>query len=248
MLDHLAESATESPHRVAMRYARIAGALYLPLFVLGPFALLYVRETLVVPGDAAATADRITAHGALFRAGSVAELIIPLLDVALALVFYVLLKPVNQPLALLAAFFRLTTAALVLVSASINFAALQVLNDAGHPSAFQADQSHALALLLLDLHQYLLAIGMVAFGLYILIQGYLIWTSNLLPRIVGIMLVVASVGYVANSLRVLLMLDWAAPVRALVLLPAFVAELSLCLWLLVKGVRPVSVSQVRGSR
>jgi hypothetical protein len=228
VLDRIAEPVAESPNRIAMR---VAGVLYVPLFLLGPFALLYVRSTVVVDGDAAATADRIAAHGGLFRAGSVAELIIPLFDVALALVFYVLLKPVNRPIALLAAFFRLMTAALVLVSAATNFAALQALSD---------DQSHASALLMLGLHQHLLAIGMVTFALHILFLGYLIWISNLLPRIVGLLLIAASVGYVANSLRVLLTLDWPAPVRTAVLLPAFVAELSLMLWLLVRGMRPVT--------
>jgi Domain of unknown function (DUF4386) len=227
-----------------MRYARVAGALYLPLFLLGPFALLYTRAAMVVPGDAAATADRIAAHGGLFRAGSVAELIIPLFDIALAMVFYVLLKPVNQPVALLAAFFRLAFAAVALVSACTNFAALLLLSDAGHPAPFQADQSRALALLLLNLHHHVLAVGLVAFALHTLILGYLIWTSNILPRIVGIMLIVASVGYLVNSFRVLLMLDWVVPVRTLVLLPAFVAELSLGLWLLVKGVRPVLATHV----
>lgn len=211
-----------------MRYDRVAGVLYVPLFLLGPFALLYVRNTVVVPGDAAATAERIAVHGGLFRIGSVAELIIPLLDVALALVFYVLLKPVNAPIALLAAFFRLVTAALILASAATNFAALQTA------------QSPDLALLLLNLHQHLLAIGMVTFGVHLLLLGYLIWVSSLLPRFVGVLLMVASVGYVANSIRVLLLLDWTTPVRSLVLLPAFVAELSLMLWLLIKGTQPVS--------
>jgi len=211
-----------------VRYDRVAGVLYVPLFLLGPFALLYVRNTVVVPGDAAATAERIAVHGGLFRIGSVAELIIPLLDVALALVFYVLLKPVNAPIALLAAFFRLVTAALILASAATNFAALQTA------------QSPDLALLLLNLHQHLLAIGMVTFGVHLLLLGYLIWVSSLLPRFVGVLLMVASVGYVANSIRVLLLLDWTTPVRSLVLLPAFVAELSLMLWLLIKGTQPVS--------
>jgi Domain of unknown function (DUF4386) len=230
-----------------MRYARIAGVLYLPLYLLGPFAMLYVRAIVIVPGDAAATADRIAAHGGLFRAASVAELIIPMLDIALALVFYVLLKPVNQPIALLAAFFRLTTAAMVLVSAATNFAVLLLLSDGGASTAFQPDQVQAFALYLLNLHNYVLAIGFVAFAFHILILGCLIWTSSLLPRIIGILLIVASAGYVVNSLRVLLALDWASEVRTFLLLPAFVAEVSLGLWLLVKGVRHVPTSHVRES-
>jgi hypothetical protein len=234
MLNRMSEPAAELPHRVAVRYARTAGMLYLPLFLLGPFALLYVRGTVFVQGDAAATAERIAEHGTLFRAGSLAELILPFIDVALALVFYILLKPVNQPIALLAAFFRLMTAALALGSAAMNFAALQ------------ADQSHALELL--TLHQHVFAIAMVTFAVHLAIQGYLIWSSDILPRVIGMLLMVAAVGYVANSLRVLLVLDWASPVRAVVLLPAFVAEVSLMLWLLVKGVRPVPATSVKESR
>jgi Domain of unknown function (DUF4386) len=229
MLNRMSERAAELPHPVAMRYARFAGALYVPLFVLGPFALLYTRDAVVVPGDAAATADQLAAHDTLFRAGSLAELAIPFFDVALALIFYVLLKQVSQPLALLAAFFRLMTAALAMVSASTNFAVLQ------------ADPSDALTLL--NLSHTFVAIGMVSFAVYIAIQGYLIWISDLLPRIIGMLLMVAAVGYVANSLRVLLVLDWASPLRAVVLLPAFVAEASLCVWLLVKGVRPVAAAE-----
>jgi hypothetical protein len=247
MLDQTADPVARSQHRVSMRYARVAGALYLPLFLLGPFALLYTRATVIVPGDAAATADRIAAHDGLFRAASVAELIIPLLDIALALVFYVLLKPVNQPISLLAAFFRLASAVMGLVSAFTNFAVLLLLSDAGPSNAVQADQLHALALYLLNLHDYVLAIGLVAFAFHILIQGYLIQTSNLLPRIIGTLLIVASVGYLVNSLRTLLALDWASEVRTLLLLPAFVAEVSLGLWLVVKGVRPVPATHVRQS-
>jgi hypothetical protein len=117
-----------------------------------------------------------------------------------------------------------------------NVAALLVLSDAGYLTAFNAGQLPAIALLFLNLHEYAIAVGFVAFGSHLLIVGYLIWKSNLLPRTVGIMLVVSGAGYAVNSL---LMLGWAAPSQPLLLLPAFPAELSLCLWLLVRGVRPV---------
>lgn len=210
---------TEPTAATRVRLARVAGALYLPLFVLGPFSLLYVRATVVVPGDAAATADRVAAHTGLLRAGSVVELYMFLTDIALAALFYVLLRPVNMPLALLAAYLRLTYAIVAAVTVLTTIAALHDRGD---------------ALLYLDLHRYGMAIAFVAFGAHVVVLGYLFWTSNLLPRPVGVLLMVAGAGYVVNSL---LMLGWALPPQLLLLLPAAPAELGLCLWLLVKGVR-----------
>jgi hypothetical protein len=229
-------AAVAQEHRQMVRLARVAGALFLPVLVLGPFSLLFVRARLVVPGDAAATADRIAADGWLLRVGSVIELYLALTDVALAALFYVVLSPVNRPLALVASYFRLSWAVVAAVAVLANMAALRILDDAGYMTAFTADESHAQALLLLDLHEDAIAVGFVAFGVHLLIVGYLIARSNLIPRTVGVMLVVAGTGYVVNSL---LIVGVATAPQPLLLLPAFAAELALCLWLLVKGVRPL---------
>jgi len=209
--------------RADMRLARVAGALYLPMFVLGPFALLYVPDRLIVSGDAAATADRLAAHAGLLRAGTVVELYLVFADVALAAIFYLLMSRVSRPLALVASFFRLTWAAIGAVAILAHVAALMAVSDADK-------------LLLLDMHKQALAVGFVAFGTSLAILGYLIWRSGILARPVGILLVVGGACYVANSL---LMLGMGEPSNRLVLLPAAPAELSLCLWLLVKGVREV---------
>lgn len=194
-----------------MRLARVAGALYLPLFVLGPFSLVYVRDTV--------TADRLGTHEGLLRAGSVIELYMYLTDIALAALFYLLLRPVNQPLALVAAYLRLTYAAVAMVAVVTNFAALQDRGDAQ---------------LYLDLHKYVLQIGFVAFGAHLVVLGYAFWRSNLLPRPVGILVMVAGAAYVLNSL---LVLGWGTATQPFILVLAVPGELSMCLWLLVKGVR-----------
>jgi hypothetical protein len=194
-----------------MRLARVTGALYLPLFVLGPFSLVYIRDTV--------TADRLGTHGGLLRAGSVIELYMYLTDIALAALFYLLLRPVNPPLALVAAYLRLAYAAVAMVTVLTNVAALQDRGDAQ---------------LYLDLHRFGLTIGFVAFGAHLVVLGYAFWMSNLLPRPVGVLVMVAGAGYVLNSL---LVLGWGTPTQPLILLPAVPGELSLSLWLLVKGVR-----------
>jgi hypothetical protein len=93
--------------------ARVAGVLYFIIIIAGIFAEFGVRSSLIVSGDAAATASTILAAEGLFRSGMAADLVMILADVALALLFYVLLKPVSQALALLAAFFRLAQAAVL---------------------------------------------------------------------------------------------------------------------------------------
>jgi hypothetical protein len=98
------------------------------------------------------------------------------------------------------------------------------------------DRAPGFPLLFLELHEKTLAVGFVAFGLHLALLGYLIWKSSLLPRVIGVLLVVAGLAYVLNSL---LVLGFGAPSRIALLLPALPGELSLGLWLLVKGMREI---------
>ncbi len=114
--------------------ARIAGVLYLTIILSGIFAQFFVRDSLIEPGDATATATNIVASESLFRVGIAADLIMILCDVALAAIFYVLLKPVDNGLALLAAFFRLVQAAILGMNLLNLFLALQLVDVAEHLS------------------------------------------------------------------------------------------------------------------
>lgn len=205
-----------------MRLSRIAGALYVPLFVLGAFSLIYVRGVVLVRGDAAATAGRIAEYAGLLRAGTLVELYLALTDVVLAVLLYALFRPAGRLLALVAGAFRLTWGVLAMVALLTNLAALRL---AGDPDA---------ALALLSLHEDVAAVGFVAFAAHLAVLGYLGWRSRLLPRVIGVLLMVAGAGYALNSL---LILGWAVEPQFALLLPALPAELSLCVWLLVRGPR-----------
>lgn len=214
-------------------YARIGGWLYLIIIVAGGFAEIFVRGKLIVSGDATATAKNIMASESLWRLGFAGELIVLVCDVALALILYVLLRPVNENLALLAAFFRLVFVAIYGITGLTHVAALLLVGGADYLKAFEPHQLQALALLSLTLHEYGYAIALVFFGIHCFFLGYLIFRSGYFPKALGILLTIGSLGYLVNSFAIFLAPAFATTA---LLLPGGVAELSLCLWLIVMGV------------
>jgi hypothetical protein len=223
--------------------ARVAGILYLIIIIAGIWAFFFVRSNLIVPGDAMATANKVLASEGLFRASIAADLVMIMSDVALAVAFYVLLKPVSRSLSLLAAFFRLAQAANLGINALNLFFGLQLLHGAGDVAAFSVDQLHDLALFFFNAHGVGYTISLVFFGFSILILGYLIFKSGYLPRILGILLIIASLGYLLDGFANVLLInyaDYADILGAVVFGPALIAELTVALWLLIKGVKDES--------
>lgn len=225
-------TATASPQN----YARICGVLYLYIMVAGMFAELFVRSRLVVSADAAATARNILANETLFRIGFSGELLHIACDVAVAMILYALLKPVNRNIALLAAFMRLACDIILAVASLSHFAALRLLGDADYLKTFPPDQLHTLALLAMKLHGDGYAISLVFFAFACLSLGYLIFRSGYLPRAIGALMAIAGACYLINSFAHFLDPAFAATLFPALFVPIFVAELSLTLWLIVKGV------------
>jgi hypothetical protein len=217
-------------------YARIGGVLYLVIAIGGGFAEGIVRGRVIVRGDAAITASNILHSETLFRASLAGEMLMLVCDVAVAMILYVLLKPVHRNLALLAAFLRLTHAGVYGVVGLFHLAAVILLGGDDFLRAFDVQQLHALAYLSLRLHGYGYGIGLIFFGFSLVLLGYLIYRSGYLPRIIGVLLVIAGLGYLINSFAQILAPTLAANLFPWVLLPALPAELGLCLWLIVKGV------------
>lgn len=191
---------------------------------------------MVVAGDAAATANNIMASPLLWRIGIVGDLIMHVCDVPLMLVFYVLLRPVNRNLALLALLFNSIQTA-VLVANKLNLLLpLFLLGNADYLKAADSGQLHTLAYLFIRLHGYGFGVGLIFFGFTCLVLGYLIFKSGYLPRVLGVLMQIAGLCYLTNSFTLLLAPAVADLMFPAILLPAFIAELSLCLWLIAKGV------------
>jgi hypothetical protein len=228
----MAKQTETSPQTLA----RIGGVLYLLIIVTGLFGEMFVRGKLVVSGDATATASNITASQVLWRVGVAGDLIMHVCDIPLMLIFYVLLRPVHKTLALLGVLFNLVqTAALVAFKLNL-LVALFLLGSADYLKALEPRQLNALMYLFIKADGYGFGIGLIFFGCACLVFGYLIRKSGYLPRTIGVLMQIAGVCYLTNSFALLLAPTVADAMFPAILIPAFIGELSFCLWLLVKGV------------
>ena len=217
-------------------YARMAGVLYLINIACGIFGELFVRGHLVVAGNAVATAHNIMASEFLFRCGIVGDLIMHITDVPMAVIFYVLLRPVSRDLSLLAALFGMLQTA-VLVANKLNLVTvLLLLGGSNYLKAFDQNQLQALAQLSLALHEHGFGVGLVFFGVSCLVTGYLLFRSEYFPKTLGVLQAIAGLCYLANSFAQLFSPALAEKMFPIILIPAFVGELGTCLWLIMKGV------------
>ena len=177
--------------------ARIAGVFYVITILARVIAEAFVRNRLVVSDDAAATATNIMAHESLFRLGFVADIIAFASYIVLTALLYELLKPVNRSLSLVAASFSIVACVIQAISSLFHLAPMVLLGGASYLSMFTVEQLQALALLFLRLRAAAYHnIGLVFLGLYCLLVGILILRSTFLPRILGVLMVLAGLSYV----------------------------------------------------
>lgn len=228
---------------VSQRYVRFAGCCYLLIIALGLFSETLVRGSLVAAGDAATTAAQIGAAAQLWRSGIVADLCMQLLDIPIIVLFYLLFKRVNAALNLTATGFNLMQTAVLVANKLTLMVPLLLAGSGVYLAAFSAEQRDALAYVAIQLHGYGFAVGLLFFALACIIRGYLIIKSQLFPKILGLMLGLAGVCYLLNTLALLLAPDFAAKLFPWIMLPVLVGELSLSLWMIVKGANVKGLTQ-----
>lgn len=234
---NLDRRAEEPVNEASLRaLSRLGGVLYLIIIVGGIIGEAFIRGRIVVAGDARATAANITALESLWRIGIAAELFMLMCTVALALIFYVLLRPVSRDLALLAVLFNLVSIAVEAVNEQRLLAALFPLGKAKYLAAFEPEQLRTLSSLSLRSYSHGFGISLLFFGCECLVLGYLIFRSGYLPKTVGILMQLAGWSYLVNTFALLLSPRLAGWIFPTILVPALIGEASLCLWLLVRGV------------
>lgn len=212
--------------------ARTAGLLYLILAICGGFAEFAVRQGMIVAGDAAATASNIMAAMPTFRLGVVSELLGQTVFIFLVLYLYQLLNPVNRNQAVLMVVLVIVAVTITSLNMLNQVAALALLSGADYLAVFEASQIQALALYFLNLHKAGYIIAQIFFGLWLLPLGYLVYKSGFMPKLVGVLLMVACLGYLVDVFTFFLVPGFEVVVSEF----TFVGELLLLLWLLVKGV------------
>lgn len=223
-------------HTSPQIYARIGGVLYLIIIIIGIFGEAFVRGRLVVSGDPAATAEKIKSSELLWRVGIAGEFILLSCAVALTMIFYVLLRPVSRNLVWLAVFFNLVSIAVEAASGLYLVTALFPLANADYLGVLDPEQRYAMAYLSIRSHEYGFGVSLIFFGWVCLVLGYLIFKSGFLPRVIGVLMQVAGLCYLIDSFALILYPSLASLLFPAILLPAFVGETSLCLWMLAKGV------------
>jgi hypothetical protein len=209
--------------------ARIAGAFYLLMMVAGGLAL-FARRGLVVNGDAVATATNILAHQPSYLLSFVGEIFVAAFYIVVTALFYELFKPVNRSISLLAAFCGLAGCIIQAGACTFYLAPLTILGDAPYLSVFKTEQLQALSYMFLKLYSQTYSIDLIFFGFFDLLIGYLIFKSTFLPRIIGVLMMIAGLGG----------LIFLSPPFGAKYFPYIVAgaisEFVLTLWLLVMGV------------
>jgi hypothetical protein len=209
--------------------ARRAGLLYFVGSLAGPFSLLYVPSHLIVSGDATATANHLRASESLLRAGMAGELFGSVMFIFIALALYHLFRSVDERHAVGMATLLMISIPISILAVLNELAALGCANGAPILSAFDPHQLDALAYLFMRLHGRALVLAEIFFGVLVLRSGFI-------PRILGVLLLIAGVGYLADSLTTLVLPAYADFVdRFSKFLTA--GELPIIFWLLIWGVR-----------
>ncbi len=218
------------------RLTKAAGFLYLAIFIVYPLSTT-VRSILVVPGDATATAQNIADSETLFRWGMAGAAMIFLIEIMLAAVLYVLLRPVSRSMSLAGALARVSEG--VVMAASNLFTSILTLvavSGAGYLTVFDAAQRDALALFFQEANEYVVLVWGFFFALSLTLTGVLVYRSGFFPRFPGVLLVLAGVGYFAQSFGTIVAPSLEGVLETLVVVLAVPGELVFALWLLIKGV------------
>lgn len=227
------DSVATSPRRAA----RISGFAYLFTILAGVFAEVGVRASVIVRNDPAATAANILAHPFFYRLGLVADLVMLVSYVAVTVLFYALFKPAGRNASLLAAWFSLMGITVLAVNCLNHAAPLFFLDSSSSPylHAFDTRQLQAFALLALKFHSWGYSIAGVFFGIYCVLIGYLVYRSGFLPAILGVLMAIGGLSYLVDSVARFLSPALSSQLPDVMVLGG-VAELALCLFLMVKGV------------
>jgi hypothetical protein len=211
--------------------AIIAGIGLVLMAILAPIANFAILQKLIVPNDIARTVSNIVSSEGLFRIEICCFLIVAILDIIVAWALYVFLKPVNKSISLLSAWFRIVYATILAVMLIYLLNVLQLLHGAEYLASFTTSQIQAQVMMSLNSFNLGWGFGLIIFGFHLLLLGYLLLKAGYMRKILGILLILASLGYLIDGFGKLLSADYNMNISMF----TFIGEIILIFWLLIKG-------------
>ena len=212
-------TATEVPTQtIPARAALIAGLSLLVMAVVAAWANFAVIEGLTTPGDAAQTAQDVAASKGAFQLGIAAFALVTILDVVVAWALYQVFRAVHQGVSASAGVIRAVYAVVLGVATASLFGALDPAADADVLDSIEQFQD-------------IFSAGLGLFGLHLLLLGWLMWQMDRIPRIIGVLLAIAGLGYLIDTLGTWLIDDYSLNVA----LFTFIGEVVLMVWLFIKA-------------
>lgn len=220
------------------RLARTAGLLYLVVVVAGIFALMYVPSQLRIGNDPATALASIDAHEGLFRAGIAASLVCYLAFLLLPLALYKLLSSYGRNAAAVMVALAVASVPLSFANVGHRLEVLNLVSGADYLHGIAPDALAQQVMLSLKAYSKGMILNQVFWSLWLAPFGYLVYKSGILPKLLGILLMVGSAGYAAEAFGYILLADFATlPGAELLSIPASLGEIGTCLWLCVMGAR-----------
>ncbi|MEC0181328.1 DUF4386 domain-containing protein [Paenibacillus peoriae] len=218
--------------------ALTAGALLIIMALAAFFSYGFVHGSLVVKGDASTTFNNILSSNGLFKAEILGWVIILISDIIVAWALYIFLKPMNKNLSLLGAWLRLTYSAVLGIAILNLIFVLLLLRDPNDSSSFTIEQIQSLMMLFLEAFESIWSVGLIIFGGHLLIVGYVAFKSDRIPKVIGILLLLASIGYIVIHLSKTFLSQYDGLIAILNLvfaIPMIAGELGFGIWLLLRG-------------
>ena len=220
----------------------MAGLLFLVLVMTGIFAEFFVRQKLYVLNDHAATAQNIILNQGLFRLGFVSDLVMSTMFFVYGYMLYLIFKAVNRHVSLFLLLCVVISVAMFCQNALNQFAVLDLLTNTGYSAAFAADELQVLSSFFQNIHIKGYYVNQIFYGLYLLPLGYLIIKSSIVPKLIGVFLLLGFTGDMIDFVVYFLLPDIESIWLDNITVPADIGELSLCLWFLIKGVQRQDLS------
>ena len=223
------------------KMGRVAGLLFLILVITGVFAEFFVRQKLYVMDDHAATTQNIIENQWLFRLGFVSDLIMSTMFFVYGFVLYLIFKSINKNVSLFLLLCAVISVAMFCQNSLNQFAVLELLINPSYAEGFKPEQLQVLSMFFQNMHIKGYYVNQIFFGLYLLPLGYMIIKSGIVPKIIGVFLVLGFLGDMIDFVRYFLFPNVQSVVLDNITIPADIGEISLCLWLLIRSVRPQKI-------